>query len=106
VVTVNSLHAIYTVKILVKQLLARFDEDGIKSGIMITSSGFGKIPICGFLPYSCSKTFVSFLAKGLNIELAGKVDVMAYEAGMVVTKFIEGVKSKADCHTIWPKDAA
>ena len=55
---VNALQPIYTAKVLVKQLLAR---DKL-SAIVITSSGLGAQPVAGILDYSCTKTFVNFLA--------------------------------------------
>jgi short-subunit dehydrogenase len=106
VVAVNALHPIFTIKVLVDKLVDRFNKTGKKSAITITSSGLGKLPVSGFLPYSCSKSFSTFLARGLSIELDGKVDVLGYEAGMVVTKFIEGIKSKPDIQTISSEDAA
>ena len=59
-----------------------------RSAIVVTSSGMGSAPISGILPYSMSKTFSSFLAEGLNIELKNKVDVLSFQCGEVSTKLI------------------
>ena len=45
-------------------------------------------PMSGILPYNMSKSFSSFLAEGLNIELKDKIDVMSYQPGEVQTKLI------------------
>ena len=82
-VQLNTLHVIYTVKVLLNKLVQRHTERGVKSAILVTSSGLGCLPLSGFLTYSCSKSFVSFLAQGLHIELKGVVDVISYEAGEV-----------------------
>jgi len=58
----------------------------------------------GFLTYSCAKSFVSFLAEGLNIELKGVVDVISYQAGEVATKFLRGQGD--NMRTITPEVAA
>jgi short-subunit dehydrogenase len=48
----------------------------------------------GILPYSMSKSFSSYLAQGLNVELKDKVDVMSYQPGEVQTKLIVDRKVK------------
>mmetsp|Transcript_5242 Transcript_5242/g.3684 ORF Transcript_5242/g.3684 Transcript_5242/m.3684 type:complete len:111 (-) Transcript_5242:107-439(-) len=55
------------------------------SAIVITSSAAGVRPIGGFIPYSCSKVFASYLGRALHWELKGKVDVLAWESGEVST---------------------
>ena len=49
-----------------------------RSAIVVTSSGMGGAPTPGILSYSSSKSFSSFLAEGLNIELKSKVDVISF----------------------------
>ena len=56
------------------------------SALVVTSSGLGSAPIPGCLDYSCSKSFASYLAEGLNYELKGKVDCMSWQCGKVATK--------------------
>jgi short-subunit dehydrogenase len=53
---------------------------------LIVSSGLGSIPTPGFITYSASKSFSSFLGQGLNFELKDKIDVMSFECGVVATK--------------------
>lgn len=68
-VNVNALHVIYFAKVMVNQLLKRFDVDKIKSGILVTSSGLGERPMAGTITYSACKSFAGFIAEGLNFEL-------------------------------------
>ncbi len=42
----------------------------------------------GVLAYSMSKSFSSYLAEGLNIELKNKIDVLSFQCGEVNTKLI------------------
>jgi short-subunit dehydrogenase len=85
-VIINTLHPIYLIKALLDKILAR----PIKSAIVVTSSSLAKAPIPGFLAYSCTKTFSSFLAEGLNYELEDKVDVLSFQCGQVRTKLLKG----------------
>ncbi len=73
-VTINALHPVYLSKALLDQMLAREK----RSAIVVTSSGLGSAPIPGILAYSMSKSFSSFLAEGLNVELKNKVDVLSF----------------------------
>ena len=84
VVSCNTLHPIYTAKVLVDQMLAR----GKLSAIVITSSGLGINPVPGVITYSSSKSFVSFLGVGLSYELEGKIDCMSWTLGMTDTKLL------------------
>ena len=59
-----------------------------RSAIVVTSSALAMYPMSGILPYSMSKSFSSFLAEGLNIELKEKVDVMSFQPGEVQTKLL------------------
>ena len=59
------------------------------SALVITSSGLGAQPVAGILDYSCTKTFVDFLAQGLSFELEGKVDCLSWQAGEVSTKMLK-----------------
>jgi short-subunit dehydrogenase len=83
-VTVNALHPIYLTKALLDRMLAREK----RSGIIVMSSGLGSAPIPGVLTYSMSKSFSSYLAEGLNIELKHKIDCLSYQCGEVSTKLI------------------
>ena len=77
-VNVNALHVIYFSKVMVNQLLKRFEDTKVKSGILITSSGLGERPMAGTITYSACKSFAGFIGEGLNFELEGKVDVINY----------------------------
>ena len=81
-VTINALQPIYTTKVLIDQMIAR----NHLGAMVVTSSGLGSKPVAGCLDYSCTKSFASFLAEGLNYELKGKVDCMAWQSGKVATK--------------------
>ena len=81
VVTVNVLHTIYLAKVLIAQIIQRKK----RSAIVVTSSNLGSIPVPLCLPYSCSKTFISFLARGLSFELEDKVDCIDWTLGQVKT---------------------
>ena len=93
IVNVNALHVIYMSKLMVHQFLKRYDTKGVKSAIVVTSSGLGAIPVSGTITYSATKSFASFVAEGLNYELKGKVDVMSYQAGEVTTKMLNRFKT-------------
>ena len=77
-VNVNALQVIYFSKVIVNQLLKRYDDHKLKSGILVTSSLLGERPFPGMLTYSASKSLAGFIAEGLNFELQGKVDVLNY----------------------------
>lgn len=74
---VNALHPAYLSKVLLNKQLSR----GKRSAIVVTSSGFGLYPAPGSSIYSSSKAFATFLGQGLNYELKGKIDVMAFICG-------------------------
>ncbi len=78
IVNINVLHVIYFAKIIVNQLIKRFDDYKLKSGILITTSRLGEKPMPGGLTYSACKSFAGFIGEGLNFELGGKVDVLNY----------------------------
>ena len=70
--------------------------------MVITSSGLGGKPSPGFVTYSSSKTFSSFLGQGLNYELKDKIDVLSFECGVVSTKLN---KAKVENTVITTADA-
>ena len=69
---------IYFSKVILNQLLIRYDYHKLKSGILITSSLLGERSFPGILTYSACKSFAGFIGEGLNFELEGKVDVLNY----------------------------
>ena len=86
--TLNVLHVVYTTKVLLPQLLERFEKTGKKSGLAIVSSIMATLPISGVSSYCCSKICVTYFGRAMAGELDGKVDVIAYEPGGVATKLI------------------
>jgi len=58
----------------------------LPSAVVITSSVAGQNVLPGFTTYSSVKVFATHLAKCLNYEFKGKVDIMSYNPGMVTTK--------------------
>lgn len=86
-INVNSSQVAFMIKALLPQMLNRSISKGIRSGIVVTSSGMGKTVMPGFTTYCASKSFATFLAEGLNYELKDHIDVMSYCAGQVATKF-------------------
>ena len=56
-VTINALHPVYLCKALLSQMYSRKS----RSGIIITSSGLGSVPVPGVISYSMAKSFSSFL---------------------------------------------
>ena len=86
-ININILHVAYSAKVLATQLVTRFEKTGKKSALVITSSGLGLFPCAGCIAYSCGKAFDHYLALGLSVEFAGKVDVLSYNAGMVNSPF-------------------
>lgn len=84
-INVNTLHPAYLTKALLSTLLARPS----KSGLLFTCSGAGLIPMPGLATYSATKAFVTFLAQGLNCELKGKIDVLAFTCGLTDTNMTQ-----------------
>ena len=81
---INTLQPIYTAKVLIDQIVARKQ----RSAIVVTSSGMGDRPIAGNTTYSATKSFASFLARGLSYELSGKVDCLDWCCGMTSTNMV------------------
>ena len=102
-VKVSGVQKVYLTKVLTGQLIERFETIGIKPALVITTSTASFFPCPGFLTYSAVKQLAAFLAEGLRIELAGKVEVMNYSPGNVATKLIS--KTKADSITNMPDRA-
>lgn len=103
-VQVNTNHVIYLAKAMIKQLVDRFDNKKKKSGIVITSSIASIKSVAGITTYNATKSFDAFMAEGLNYELKGKVDVIAYKPAGVATKMIK--EDKPSLFTIMPDKAA
>ena len=87
-VNINAVHVIYLLKSLVKQIIQRHEHTKVKTAVIVTSSISSRIVHIGFLPYSATKTFVSFIAEGLGYELSNVADVLDFCPGQVSTKMI------------------
>ena len=46
------------------------------------------MPVPGVLTYSCTKTFVDFLGRGLNYELRDQIDCISWQAGETSTNMM------------------
>ena len=80
-VNVNTLQPIYTLKVLVAQLTSRSK----RTGIVVVSSSAALGPIAGLTTYCATKTFASYLARGLNYELRDTCDVLAWQPAGIKT---------------------
>jgi short-subunit dehydrogenase len=101
--TINMLHVTYTAKVLLNQMLERFDTKGKKSSILVTSSIIANLGTPTMATYSANKGFATMFTMGINPEVAGKIDVMAYEPGGLATKMLGRGPNPA---VITPEDAA
>jgi len=81
-VTINALHPFYTTKVLIDQMANRAK----RSAMVVTASGLAHLAVPGCTDYSATKSMASFLAEGLNYELQGRVDCMAWHNGKTATK--------------------
>jgi len=86
---INTNHVLYTAKVLLPQLVKRFEEKKVKSAILITSSIASTNPISYLATYSASKIFCNHIAEALFTEHKNEVDVLAYTPGYVVTKLVK-----------------
>ena len=82
VTSINTLHPMYTAKVMVNQLLIR-DE---RSAILVVSTGLAGRPIPGMTTYTSAKACASLMGQALSYELKDKIDVMTREAGPAGTK--------------------
>lgn len=83
---VNAVHPLYLLKVMISQLVQRYELRKLKSAVVITSSIAGQYDFPGVATYSSVKAMVTHLAKCLNYEFKGKIDIMSYNPGMVTTK--------------------
>ena len=95
-ININVLHVIYCAKVLTSHLVAHHDSTGKKGALIILSSLQALFACAGCTTYSATKVFDHYLAQGLAVELAGKVDVMSYIPGLVDTPFIRDKQLKKD----------
>jgi len=103
---INANQVCYLSKVVLPQLVKRFEEKKVKSAVLMTSSIAAEIPLSGMTIYSATKVFVNFLADGLFIEHRNKIDIMSYTAGFVITKLTADWKREVDYETITAKRAA
>lgn len=92
----NALHVYYVAKILSEKLLEREK----RSALIVTSSLAALAPIPASVAYSCQKVFVTYLARGMAMEMSHKIDIMSYNPGEVATKLIMKDKSQVGGGTV------
>ena len=87
-VNVNALQPVYTIKTLLDQIVKREK----RSAIIVVSSSAARRPIAGMTLYCATKTFASFIARGLSFELKDKCDVLAWQPAAIKTKMTDAFK--------------
>lgn len=88
VIQINANHVAYTSKVMLKQLVDRYETKKVKSAIVIVSSLYSGVPMSGVTTYCASKSFATYMAEALHYETEGKVDIMSYRPGTVATKMV------------------
>lgn len=86
--TLNGLHVIYMSKILIDRMTQRNSlKAGLRSCLVVTSSGLANFAIPGIISYNSTKILVSRFCEATAEEVRSKgIEVMSYEAGQIVTK--------------------
>lgn len=80
VYTTNGLHVVYMTKVLLEDMQNRKQ----RSAIVVTSSGLARVAVPGIMSYCSTKVLVSRFCESIAQEV--NVDVMAWEAGGIITK--------------------
>ena len=88
---INVLHVYYTMKVLSEQMLKR-DK---RSAMIIVSSQAAVRPFPMAVAYCAQKSFATFLAQGMALEMGNRIDIMSFNPGSVATKLIQKDKSQA-----------
>lgn len=65
-----------------------------RSAIVVVSSSAAIGPLPGFTTYCATKTFASFIARGLSFELKEKCDVLAWQPAGIKTKLADEFMDK------------
>lgn len=94
ITNLNILHVVYTLRVLVNQMITRKE----RSAVIITSSNTGSVPLPGFNLYSSSKIFESYISRSVGYELRDKIDFISLEPWLVITNQISN--DMADLLTI------
>ena len=81
---INVLHVYYTMKVLSEQMLKR-DK---RSAMIIVSSQAAVRPLPMAVAYCSQKSFATFLAQGMALEMGNRMDIMSFNPGSVATKLI------------------
>lgn len=85
IMNVNALHVYYLMKILSEIMLKRSK----RSALIVTSSMAGLFPFASVITYSAQKSFVTFLTRGMALEMGKKIDVLSFNPAEVATKLIK-----------------
>lgn len=89
---INVIHVYYTMKILSERMLKR---EGKKSALIAVSSLAAMRPIPMSVAYSAQKIFVTYLTRGMALEMGHKIDLLSFNPAEVATKLIFKDKSQA-----------
>lgn len=85
---INANHVLYSAKTILPQMEERYTKLKQKSAVLITSSSAYKYPGIAGTVYCATKIFANFVAEGLFVEFADKIDFISYCPGEVATKLI------------------
>jgi 17beta-estradiol 17-dehydrogenase / very-long-chain 3-oxoacyl-CoA reductase len=96
IVTLNCSSIVQLLNIYLPQL----EKRSSRSAVINTSSFSGFKPMPYMTLYSSTKTFASFLARGLGKQYEHKIDFLSYQPGTVITKAVPGQKPAAKACTI------
>lgn len=80
---VNVLHVMYLTKLMLPQLSARLAKKGQKSAMVVTSSIGANNSSAGFIAYSASKSFETFVGEACHYEFEDTMDVISYRPSYV-----------------------
>ena len=93
---INALHVYYLMKIFSEKMLKRTK----RSALIVTSSMAGLYPFPSVVAYSAQKSFVTFLARGMALEMGKNIDVLSFNPAEVATKLIFRDESQASGATV------
>ena len=84
IMNLNAIHVYYTVKLLSDRMLKR----NKRSAIIVTSSLAAMRPLPMAVGYSAQKAFVTYIARGMALEMGDRIDVLSFNPAEVATKLI------------------
>ena len=75
-----------------------------RSAVIVTSSGFGMLPVAGTAVYAASKAYASRFTQALAYELSDKIDFVDWPCGEVKTN-LYGEMSQKNPRGMTPEQA-